>query len=97
MEERDSLRKKHWVSLDKRQECLALFQEGNGYKSTATMTGGGTPRAMTHGHTGKGYDALYGDINARALGNGSPIHISGSCFSAYLAEACATCQPLAAD
>ena len=39
MEERDSLRKKHWVSLDKRQECLALFQEGNGYKSTATMTG----------------------------------------------------------
>ena len=39
MEERDSLRKKHWVPVDKKQQCLALFQEGNGYKSTATITG----------------------------------------------------------
>ena len=30
---------------------------------------------MTLGHTGKGCDALYGDINARALGNGSPIFV----------------------
>ena len=39
MEEGRFSPKRHWVSLDKRQECLALFQEGNGYKSTATMTG----------------------------------------------------------
>ena len=42
MEEGRFSPKRHWVSLDKRQECLALFQEGNGYKSTATMT--------EHGH-----------------------------------------------
>ena len=30
MEEGRFSPKRHWVSLDKRQECLALFQEGNG-------------------------------------------------------------------
>ena len=31
--------KRHWVSAEKRKECLKYFEEGYGYKKTATLTG----------------------------------------------------------
>ena len=39
MEEVGFSPKRHWVPMDKRQECLTLFQSGCGYKSTASKTG----------------------------------------------------------
>ena len=39
MEEKvESLRKQR-ISMDKRQECLQLFEEGYGYKKTAQIAG----------------------------------------------------------
>ena len=37
-ENRESLRK-HWIPTEKRKECLELFEQGFGYKKTASIAG----------------------------------------------------------
>ncbi len=39
MEERETSLRKSRIPAEKRLECLDLFEQGNGYKRTATITG----------------------------------------------------------
>ena len=39
MEERETSLRKSRIPVEKRMECLDLFEQGNGYKRTATITG----------------------------------------------------------
>ena len=39
MEKNSTSLRKTRIPMEKRQECLDLFEKGNGYKRTATITG----------------------------------------------------------